>query len=95
MEAMEAIARGHAGRPDRAAARPARARLVPVGGALVAAAHWVPSAAVLGQCGPFTALPGERCRWQGPRSSARKSDAQGVALTFDDGPDPEGTPRVP
>ncbi len=33
-------------------------------------------------------LPGELCRWQGPRFPAK------VALTFDDGPDPEGTPRV-
>jgi peptidoglycan/xylan/chitin deacetylase (PgdA/CDA1 family) len=68
-------------------ARQACAHLVPAGAALVAA-HFVPSAVVLGQWGPFSALVGELCRWQGPRTSAR------VALTFDDGPDPEGTPRV-
>ena len=84
---MEEIPRDHAGRPDPVAARRACARLVPVAGAVVAA-HWVPSVAVLGQWGPFSSLPGELCRWQGPRDSAR------VALTFDDGPDPEGTPRV-
>ena len=73
--------------PDPAPARRACARLVPVGAALVAA-HHVPSAVVLGQWGPFCTLFGELCRWQGPRASTR------VALTFDDGPDPEGTPRV-
>lgn len=84
---MEVIARDHAGRPDLAAARRACARFVPIAGAVVAG-HWVPSVAVLGQWGSFASLPGELCRWQGPRGSAR------VALTFDDGPDPEGTPRV-
>jgi peptidoglycan/xylan/chitin deacetylase (PgdA/CDA1 family) len=62
-------------------------RLVPLGAAL-AVAHYVPSVAVLGQWGPFSTFPGGLCRWQGPRTAPR------VALTFDDGPDPEGTPRI-
>lgn len=52
------------------------------------AAEYVPSLVALGQFGPVSALPGELCRWQGPRSERR------VALTFDDGPDPDCTPRV-
>lgn len=50
--------------------------------------QYVPSVVALGQWGPVRALPGELCRWQGPRFPPH------VALTFDDGPDPEGTPRV-
>lgn len=50
--------------------------------------QYVPSVVALGQWGPLRALPGELCRWQGPRFPPR------VALTFDDGPDPEGTPRI-
>jgi peptidoglycan/xylan/chitin deacetylase (PgdA/CDA1 family) len=53
-----------------------------------AAAQFVPSIVALGQWAPLRALPGGLCRWQGPGSSSK------VALTFDDGPDPEGTPRV-
>jgi peptidoglycan/xylan/chitin deacetylase (PgdA/CDA1 family) len=52
------------------------------------ASQYVPSIVTLGQWGPVRALPGGLCRWEGPRFPA------GVALTFDDGPDPEGTPRI-
>jgi peptidoglycan/xylan/chitin deacetylase (PgdA/CDA1 family) len=45
------------------------------------AAAWVGWAWV-----PHLATPG--CTWRGPRTAAR------VALTFDDGPDPDWTPRV-
>lgn len=59
-----------------------------VGSAGVAfAAHMVPSVVSLGQWAPVRVLPGDLCRWRGP---ARRR----VALTFDDGPDPEGTPAV-
>lgn len=51
------------------------------------AAQFVPSVVVLGQWGPWQALPGDLCRWQGP-------DTGSVALTFDDGPDPDGTPAI-
>jgi peptidoglycan/xylan/chitin deacetylase (PgdA/CDA1 family) len=59
--------------------------LVPIG--LAAGAHMVPSVVSLGQWLPIRALPGDLCRWRG-------SNAGGVALTFDDGPDPRTTPRV-
>jgi peptidoglycan-N-acetylglucosamine deacetylase len=52
------------------------------------ASQYVPSTVALGQWGPVRALPNDLCRWQGPRFPLH------VALTFDDGPDPEGTPRV-
>ena len=55
---------------------------------LVAAAHWVPSTVSLGQWLPLQALPGEWCRWRGDPSGAN------VAITFDDGPDPEHTPPL-
>lgn len=51
------------------------------------AAHYVPSVVVLGQWTSLRALPLRMCRWQGP-------DRPAVALTFDDGPHPESTPRV-
>lgn len=54
----------------------------------VIASQFFPSTVALGQWGPVRALPGDLCRWQGPRSRPH------VALTFDDGPDPQGTPRV-
>jgi len=59
--------------------------LAPIG--LAAAAHMLPSVVSLGQWLPIRALPGDLCRWRG-----RNGD--GVALTFDDGPDPRTTPRV-
>ena len=59
--------------------------LVPFG--LAAAAHMVPSVVSLGQWLPIRALPGGLCRWRG-------SNVSGVALTFDDGPDPRTTPLV-
>ena len=57
--------------------------LAPIG--LVAAAHMVPSVVSLGQWTALRALPGGICRWRGP-------EAPKVALTFDDGPDPDTTP---
>jgi peptidoglycan/xylan/chitin deacetylase (PgdA/CDA1 family) len=69
--------------PDKWTA-PARA-LVPIG--LAASAHMVPSVVSLGQWLPIRALPGDLCRWRG-------SNANGVALTFDDGPDPLTTPPL-
>jgi peptidoglycan-N-acetylglucosamine deacetylase len=51
-------------------------------------ANYVPAVAALGQWGPFEVLPGELCRWQGPRFPPK------VAITFDDGPDPDRTPAV-
>jgi peptidoglycan/xylan/chitin deacetylase (PgdA/CDA1 family) len=47
----------------------------------------VPSVVSLGQWLPVRALPGGWCRWRGP-AAAR------VALTFDDGPDPDLTPKL-
>jgi peptidoglycan/xylan/chitin deacetylase (PgdA/CDA1 family) len=52
------------------------------------AAQYLPSTVTLGQWTSLQALPGDLCRWQGPR------DAPRVALTFDDGPSPEATPAV-
>jgi peptidoglycan-N-acetylglucosamine deacetylase len=52
------------------------------------AAQYAPSLVALGLWAPVRALPGEVCRWRGPPIHPC------VALTFDDGPDPEGTPRV-
>jgi peptidoglycan/xylan/chitin deacetylase (PgdA/CDA1 family) len=52
---------------------------------LAAAAQWVPSVVSLGQWLPVRALPGGVCRWRTPATDS-------VALTFDDGPDPAGTP---
>ena len=51
------------------------------------AAQYVPSTVTLGQWSSLRALPRDLCRWRGP-------DVPAVALTFDDGPDPEGTPAV-
>lgn len=53
-----------------------------------AAVQYLPSVAVLGQWGALRAAPGDLCRWRGPRAGGA------VALTFDDGPHPEGTPAV-
>jgi peptidoglycan/xylan/chitin deacetylase (PgdA/CDA1 family) len=47
----------------------------------------VPSVVSLGQWLPIRALPGDLCRW-------RAGNENGVALTFDDGPDPRTTPFV-
>lgn len=59
--------------------------------ALPAAAHVLPSVLVLGQWWPdlgppLRALPGGLCRWRGPDTGRPE-----VALTFDDGPDPQAT----
>ena len=51
------------------------------------AAYAAPSALVLGQWSPLRSLPGEVCRWRGPRTAR-------VALTFDDGPAEPSTPRI-
>ncbi|MCL4422262.1 MAG: polysaccharide deacetylase family protein [Actinobacteria bacterium] len=51
------------------------------------AAQFVPSTVILGQWGLWRSLPGDLCRWQGPPQAK-------VALTFDDGPHPEGTPAI-
>lgn len=62
--------------------------------ALAAAAHLAPGVLVLGQWWPGwlagpDALPAGLARWRGP------DDGRGqVALTFDDGPDPDSTPRI-
>lgn len=67
--------------------RPLRAALA--GGVATAAAlEYVPSVVALGQWSPLRILPGRLCRWQGPRFPGH------VAITFDDGPDAEGTPAV-
>jgi peptidoglycan-N-acetylglucosamine deacetylase len=58
--------------------------LAPVVAALV---HAGPGVVALGQWTPVRALPRGWCRWRGPAVSQ-------VALTFDDGPDPDSTPRV-
>lgn len=62
--------------------------------ALPAATHLLPSVLVLGQWWPGRlppprALPGGLCRWRGPATGRDE-----VALTFDDGPDPEATEKV-
>jgi peptidoglycan/xylan/chitin deacetylase (PgdA/CDA1 family) len=56
----------------------------------------VPSVLVLGQWWPsalskaqLRALPGGLCRWRGPATGRPE-----VALTFDDGPSPDGTPPM-
>ncbi len=54
----------------------------------VAGLEYVPAMVALGQWSPLRVLPGELCRWRGPGS---RPD---VALTFDDGPDPDVTPEV-
>lgn len=53
---------------------------------VAAASQWLPSVVSLGQWAPIRALPGDWCRWRG--------QGPGVALTFDDGPDPESTPAL-
>lgn len=53
---------------------------------VAAAAQWVPSVVSLGQWVPVRALPARLCRWRGAGDQ--------VALTFDDGPSPTGTPAV-
>lgn len=56
---------------------------------LAALGYWFPSVCVLGQWVPgLRSLPGGLCLWRGPATSAQ------LALTFDDGPSPEATPRT-
>ncbi|MGH9089456.1 MAG: polysaccharide deacetylase family protein [Acidimicrobiales bacterium] len=52
------------------------------------AVQYLPSVAVLGQWSSVHRSPGGWCHWQGPAGRRQ------VALTFDDGPHPEGTPAV-
>jgi peptidoglycan/xylan/chitin deacetylase (PgdA/CDA1 family) len=47
----------------------------------------VPSVVSLGQWAPIRSLPAGLCRWRGPAEPR-------VALTFDDGPQPDTTPRM-
>ena len=54
------------------------------GAGLLAGAHAGPSVASLGQWLPVRESPGAWCTWRGPRHDT-------VALTFDDGPDPDTT----
>src|SRR6185437_6685287 len=66
-----------------------------VGGIAAAAAvagQYVPSTVALGQWTGLRALPGGLCRWRGDGGSSSGGDR--VALTFDDGPSPAGTPAV-
>lgn len=75
-------------------ARRAASRRVVRSAAVPAAAHFLPSVLVLGQwwppsAPPLRSLPAGLCRWRGPRTGRPE-----VALTFDDGPDPDDTPRV-
>ncbi len=59
-------------------------------GATALVGYWFPSVCVLGQFSPVAlrALPSGLCTWRGPSSSGS------VALTFDDGPSPDNTPRT-
>ena len=67
-----------------------RAKAAVLGAAGAALAHYLPSVCVLGQWAPvpLRALPGGLCRWRGP------GDTPEVALTLDDGPSPDSTPRT-
>jgi peptidoglycan/xylan/chitin deacetylase (PgdA/CDA1 family) len=65
--------------------------------ALMAGVQYGPSVLTLGAWGSLRALPFDLCRWQGPRggpTAAGSADDRAVALTFDDGPDPDSTPLV-
>ena len=64
------------------AVRPVTAALA--GAGILTGAHAGPSVASLGQWLPVRAIPGGWCTWRGPRRDT-------VALTFDDGPDPDTT----
>lgn len=70
------------------AARLAATATATTGAALLA--HYLPSATILATWLPTppTALPSGWCRWRGP------ADRRAVALTFDDGPSPDSTPRT-
>ena len=61
-----------------------------IGVGVAALAHYLPSVCVLGQWSPIPlgALPFGWCRWRVPASSGA------VALTLDDGPSPDATPRT-
>jgi peptidoglycan/xylan/chitin deacetylase (PgdA/CDA1 family) len=65
-------------------------RWVTGAGSVALLAHYVPSVCVLGQWSPvpLRALPYGWCRWSGP------DDTDAVALTFDDGPSGDATPRT-
>ncbi|MHB8330033.1 MAG: polysaccharide deacetylase family protein, partial [Acidimicrobiales bacterium] len=76
--------------PDAGRRRQRRGAWVAGAAGLSALAHYLPSVCVLGQWSPvpIRALPRGWCRWRGP------GDARAVALTFDDGPSPQDTPRT-
>jgi peptidoglycan/xylan/chitin deacetylase (PgdA/CDA1 family) len=65
----------------------ARLGTIAAAAAVPAALHMLPSVVSLGQWVPLRSLPGDLCRWRGPAGDR-------VALTFDDGPDPESTPLL-
>ena len=56
--------------------------------------RWAAGAVVLDQALLTTAGLLPRSRWLGPNLSRLEDAGRAVALTFDDGPDPEVTPRV-
>jgi peptidoglycan/xylan/chitin deacetylase (PgdA/CDA1 family) len=58
-----------------------------VAAGLTLAANYGPSTVTLGQWSSLRSLPGDICRWRGPKG-------QRVALTFDDGPNRHTTPQV-
>jgi peptidoglycan-N-acetylglucosamine deacetylase len=83
---MKSKSTRNAPRDTKAAGRMARyAGQAAIG---VAAAQYLPATVTLGQWTSLRRLPGDFCRWRGP------SRAEGIALTFDDGPNPESTPCV-
>lgn len=63
-------------------------RTVAKAGLVGSAFHLVPSTLVLGQWLSRGALPFGLCRWRGTL------DGNSIAITFDDGPDPTGTPAI-
>jgi len=79
-------ATGRASVPPPSAARKAARTLLACGGGALAA-EYLPSVVTLGQWAPMRSLPWGLCRWRGP-------GGPDVALTFDDGPHPKGTPAV-
>lgn len=79
------------GRPAGSRGRGTRAAAASGAAAGAAAlAHFLPSVCVLGQWVPLRirALPRGWCRWRGPAGTPA------LAVTFDDGPSPDTTPRT-
>jgi peptidoglycan/xylan/chitin deacetylase (PgdA/CDA1 family) len=65
----------------------APSRFLEVAAGLALAANYLPSTVTLGQWSSLRSLPGDLCRWRGPKG-------QRVALTFDDGPNRHTTPQM-